>query len=144
MLRLFSLTIALCAATISSAGCQSVQKKPVPEARQNLRNISLAYLKFTNDTQGPPANKDALLPYLKEFGEPEKILVSATDGEPFVIHWNVDYRAYPMQPDKAPVLAYEKTGKKGVRYVLRVKDIVQMNETQLREAPFPSGYNPPN
>ncbi len=81
--------------------------------------------------------------YLKKQGDTPEILRSPADGEEFVIHWGVDYRKYLGKSGGLPVLAYEKAGKGGFRYVLQVRTIEHVTDAQLAKLPFPTGYSAP-
>lgn len=112
-------------------GCQPPVRE-VPAVYQNLKAISTAYLTATDDLGHPPRNMEELTPFLKRAGDPEKMLRSPNDGEPYVILWDIDYHITPV-----PVMIHEKTGKGGVRYVVRGRDIYRMTEQEFKSAPFP-------
>jgi hypothetical protein len=101
--------------------------------------ISLAYVKATDTLDRAPESLQDIMPYLKELeADPNTILISPDDGEPYVIIWGVDYRA----PGNQPVIAYEKTGKDGKRYVCQINLVVHLNEAEFKKAPFPPGRGP--
>jgi hypothetical protein len=130
----------------------------------NLNTIGKAYATATDDLGHPPRDKGELSRYLKailaeeaqaneraESDEPvaakdvrtvEDVMRSESDGEEFVIHWGVDYRG--PRGFKAPLLAYEKRGKDGRRYVLQgARTVRQVTNEEFAELPFPPGFNPP-
>jgi hypothetical protein len=133
----------------------------------NLNMIGRAYATATEELNHPPKSKAEFLPYLqailadrenvaKEQAEGDKpgaaadaskrtveeVMRSDSDGEEFVIHWGADCRG--PRSRNAPVLAYEKHGKDGQRYVLQgTRGIRRVKDTDLAELPFPSGFNPP-
>jgi hypothetical protein len=130
----------------------------------NLNTIGRAYAIATEELRHPPRNKEEFLPYLKatlaeetlakeraEADEPaaagdvrkvEDVMRSESDGEEFVIHWGVDCRG--QRGLTAPVLAYEKSGKDGRRYVLQgVRGPYLVKNEKFAELPFPPGFNPP-
>jgi hypothetical protein len=114
------------------SGCRSTTSKAVPESSRNLRCIRDAYLKATEKLERPPANLQELMPFLKEEGEPDQILRSPEDGQDYVIHWGADANANP-----AVVLAYEKQGKDGRRYVLWGPIVWFLSDEELKQKPFP-------
>src|SRR6202023_4359151 len=90
-----------------------------------LRTIGSAWRWATDELGHAPQNKEELMLYLKDaakgYDNPADILRSKVDGEEFVIHWGVDNRNAPPNPDSIPVLAYEKHGKDGKRAVLQYR-----------------------
>jgi hypothetical protein len=105
--------------------------------------IGQAYTKATDELNRGPANRNELIPYLQERGDPSDIFRSDRDNEDFVILWNVDYREYLQNQRQRPVIAYEKTGNKGFRYVLQVRVISRLNDEDFKKAPFPDGHQAP-
>jgi hypothetical protein len=114
-------------------------------SRQNLERIGVAYFKATvdPDRDRPPKNKQEIIPYLKEFGNPAELLRSPDDGQDYVILWDVDVRKLSARAARSTVLAYEKQGKNGKRYVLLVREVEQMTDEQLQNASFPPGHKAP-
>lgn len=117
--------------------------KDAPAAYENLRKISSAYLQATNGLNRPPRSLDEIMTFLGKDGNPEEILRSPEDGEPYVILWGVDYRTVQPGPGGFPVLAYEQRGKGGKRYVLQVRNVSQLSDEEFKRAPFPPGHKPP-
>jgi hypothetical protein len=60
-----------------------------------------------------------------------------------LIFWNVDYRAYQSEGKPFPVIACEKNGAKGKRYILQVRHISQVTDEQLKQLSFPAGQKGP-
>lgn len=112
----------------------------VSKSYENLKAIGDAYLQATMKNNRPPQKKEDLLPYLKHYPAPEEIFKSSEDGEEYVILWNVDFR----KVNGMPILAYEKTGSRGQRYVLQLRDVTLLPEDEFRKAPFPPGHQPPS
>src|SRR4051812_1077733 len=88
-------------------------QNPGPDSPQRLHRIGLAINDATASLGRPPANADELRPFLDQ-SEPDVLLRSPDDGQPYVIFWGVDVRAV----DPEAVLAYERLGSGGMRYVL--------------------------
>jgi hypothetical protein len=130
------LTVILC------AGCSAPPEAEISGPRKSLRAINTAYIRATDKLDRGPANLKELLPYVKQQGDPDQLLRSTDDNEAFVIIWGVDYRKYAAEKKKAPVIAYEKTGQGGKRYVLRGRAVLHMTDEEFRQAPFPPGHKP--
>lgn len=125
--------------TVILAGCNSASTDPVtPVSDQNLRAIGDAYGEFTRTKYRPPKNLEELKPLLKKRGEPDALLKSENDGEPFVIYWGVDISPTGKE---LPVVAHEKSGRGGNRLVLKGTTIFTMNEEDFQKAPFPASKN---
>ena len=121
-------------------GCGPAAVEPTAvTAYENLASINGAYSKATRTLGHPPKNRAELEPFLKELGDPEKILVSPRDGAPYVIVWNVDLR-----PGKGPIpiFAYETRGKDGGRFTSNGRIIVKMSDAEFEKAKFPQGHRP--
>jgi len=135
---------------VAAAGCRSSVKTALdaPAAR-NLEKIGDAYLRATQQKDKPPQGLDDLLPALKEqttkeSSRPEDLLRSPNDDEKYEIVWGVELRRMKATGNDVPIIAFEKRGKDGQRYVLRgQKEVLLMSESQLRSATFPEGYKLP-
>jgi hypothetical protein len=137
--------LACCGVVGCSSSSTVVQGKPVPLTQANLITIGVAYVRYTTEKKHPPKGPEDLKPLLKESGDPEKILRSDRDNQPLVICWGVDTRVPPAWAKSTPVLAYEKQGLKGSRYVLSLFSgpvVTLMSDDQFRKASFPPGYTP--
>jgi hypothetical protein len=141
VIRFLSLGIAVLALSLC-AGCGAPPEREVSGPRKSLRAINTAYMRATDKLNRGPANLKELLPYLKEQGEPDQLLRSTDDGQEFVIIWGVDHRNVAAAKKSATVLAYEKTGQGGKRYVLRASAVLHMTDEEFRQAPFPPGHKP--
>src|SRR4051812_12682526 len=107
--RRYSPLMGTCVGLVFAAtACQSPTVQAVPESSRNLRSIGLAYKKAIQEKGAPPSSAQDLMEYLKEYGEPEPMLRSPEDSEPYVILWGANPNVYP-----AVILAYEKQGKNG-------------------------------
>jgi hypothetical protein len=100
-------------------GCSPASKHgELKQEEQAIVNVALAYRDASNGLQRGPASEKELKPYLKKYGDPDQLLVSPSDGQPYQITWGLT----PMRPTKSAVghrfLVYEKTGKDGKRYAV--------------------------
>jgi hypothetical protein len=139
----FAMPLAWLGAVLALAGCSSgtVEIKG-DTGGANLGKIGIAYARATDRLGRPPRNPDELKRALQtEFGEADTYLVSPNDGQAYQIIWGVDI--YRAEPEGAVVVAYEKRGVKGKRYVLTVGIAVRaMNDDAFAKAHFPNGHVP--
>jgi hypothetical protein len=123
MIRLMRATLAGCLAALCAPGCSSSPTRPaeLSEQEQAIVNVGLAYRDASVALNRGPANEQELMPYLKKYGDPNQVLVSPSDGQPYQITWGLT----PSRPTKAAVsqrfLVYEQTGKNGKRYAVDIK-----------------------
>jgi hypothetical protein len=107
------------------AGCGAAGPKVVPlsDSEKNLTSVALAYTEAHTRLGRPPKNAEELKPFLKEFGNPEDLLVSPNDGEPYVVVWGVDpTRGGPTDYQGMwQIIAYEKKGSGGRRAVTDIR-----------------------
>lgn len=134
--------LALCFAFL--VGCGGGDKPSAPQITDPthlaLEKIGDAYIR----ANGPPKSKADLLPILKHFGKPDEVLKSPNDGQEFIIVYGVELRMLKATGNDVPVVAFEKSGKGGKRYVLRGRNSVsQLSDSELRAATFPAGYKFP-
>jgi hypothetical protein len=133
--------------SLAVAGCSGAGGPGnVDVARQNLQKIGTAYARATTTLNRPPKDVNDLVASLKEQGDTPEILRSPNDGEDYVILWGYDFRHPTPTPGGAQVvLAYEKSGKGGRRYVLQLpSQVTVMTSDELQKAPFPPGHRPPS
>ena len=129
----------LLAVLCAISGCNSGDGVEAPISQQNIRHIGDAYAEMAREGK-PPTNLDELKPYLKKRGDDiDKMLISENDGEPFVIIYGVDPKAYVGK--QIPVTVYEKSGKRGKRLVFQ-GSVFHMADEDLKKAPFPQGKSP--
>lgn len=127
-------------------GCRSqpeVVEQPIDPTQQQLILIGGAYRQYTLEKQTPPSNPEDLKQIIARLGGNDSVWVSTRDGEPFVIVWNLDLRQPPTWAKSTPVLAYEKKGKNGKRFVRTVVGSVEeLSEKEFAAASFPPGHTP--
>jgi hypothetical protein len=123
------------------SGC-SPPKPEVDETELNLRRIAQAYVLVISARGRPPKDVEQLKQQFKELGEsrdPDTILRSPRDGQPFVIAFAVPLN----EVSRNLVLAYEREGKDGKRYVLMAgHDIKELTDEEFAAADFVPGYRP--
>ncbi len=124
---------------VGLAGCNRPASREMQKSSQNLMAISKAYRKATQKLGMPPTNLDMMSAELKELGDPEILLVSPEDNERYVILFGANADANPAQ-----VVAYEKNGKDGKRFVLFGHIVWYLTDEELRSKPFPPGKKAPS
>ncbi|HEV2947473.1 MAG TPA: hypothetical protein VGX70_08860 [Gemmataceae bacterium] len=116
-----TLTIGACLLLWAGIGCSSGNRgsadlNPNEEA---IVHVGMAYRDSYNALKRAPKGVEDLKPYLKKYGDPDKVLISPSDGQPFHIVWGV----VPSRPTKGNqvFLVYEETGKNGKRYAVDIR-----------------------
>ena len=122
-------------------GCAK-REPPVDEGELNLRRIMQAY-HFSMEPHGrPPRKVEDIKRQFKEIGEtrdPDVILRSPRDGEPYVILFGHPFEAL----DRNTILAYEQKGKDGKRYVLTLsRDVKILSDEEFASARFAGDHKP--
>jgi len=116
--------VATAATGCSGCGGQSgPHVVPLSPSEQNLSHIAMAYIDAHEKLGRPPKSAEDLKPHLKEFGNPDELLVSPDDGEPYVVIWGVDpSRGGPTDYQGMwQIIAYEKKGTGGKRAVTDIR-----------------------
>ena len=105
------------------AGCgQSRDVVPLADAEKSLMYVALAYSECYSKLGHGPKDADEIKPFLKEFGDPDQLLVSPNDGKPFVVIWGENPSGGPTPYKQMfPILAYEHTGVGGMRVITDVR-----------------------
>jgi hypothetical protein len=133
--------LALIALTAMS-GCAGKSKQPEEnKAADHLRKIGQAF-DLAIHTGRVPHNAEELKSFLKELypEDPDELLRSPNDGQPYEIMWGVNF---DDQPDINAIFAHEKNGVAGKRYVITVARIVMhMTDDDFDKASFAEGKKP--
>jgi hypothetical protein len=119
MSRLAYRAVAHSLALLIAMGCSSArQPGDLSPEEKAITNVGLAYRDASAALRRGPASAEELAPFLKKYGDPDQVLVSPNDGQPYHIVWGL----IPSRPDKRfqtqRLLAYEESGKDGKRYAL--------------------------
>jgi hypothetical protein len=105
----------------NSTGVQ-VHVVPLTQAEERLKWIAMAYGDANSKNDKPPTGPEDLKPFLKDHGNPDEILVSPNDNQPFVIVWGKAPAGGPTEyKGLFPVLAYERKGSGGARAVTDIR-----------------------
>ncbi|MEZ6071960.1 MAG: hypothetical protein R3C10_17280 [Pirellulales bacterium] len=113
--------------TGSLAGCGPADTGPAPEEQAGLKTIAVLYGRYQGMNRGqPPQSEEELKQFalaLKENGQVpagleldnvDAAFVSPRDGEPYVF---VLDKEMPPRPGGERAIAYEKTGRDGMRQI---------------------------
>jgi hypothetical protein len=105
------------------AGCGSgPDVVPLTSSEKNLTYIALAYKDAHGRLGHGPKDAEELKPFLKEFGDPEQLLTSPNDGQPYVVVWGVNPSGGPTPYRQMfPILAYERKGAGGKRAITDIR-----------------------
>ncbi len=107
-------------ALLVPVGCSSSSKprEPATPEEEAILHIGAAYRDASHVLHRGPKNVKELKPYLKKYGEPDALLVSPNDGQPYHIVWGLVPSQRTKRAEAQRFLAYEQTGKNGKRYAL--------------------------
>jgi len=135
----------LCIVICAACGCGSPAPKDVPSipAQDQLKNLVLGYARATSKLKRPPQNVEELKTHLKEFGDPNELLKSPTDGSEMVIGWGVDIMK--QKNGQFILWAYEKNPHgENKRWVILGRFPSELTEEQVQNATFAPGLKKPN
>jgi hypothetical protein len=96
---------------------------PFSDAEEELTSIAMAYGDAHSKLGRGPKNAEELKPFLKTFGDPDDLLFSPNDSQPYVVVWGLDpSRGGPTSYNQMfPILAYEAVGSGGKRAVTDIR-----------------------
>lgn len=123
------------------AGCGNPGRTNKQEEESSLKPLAKFYGDFVNQHRGkPPADEDEFKTFLKEASNTnllkaefqitdiDKLFISPRDNQPYVIYYKTISQS--QGPGGAPVVAYEKTGVNGKRFVASVLGgVVQLDDS---------------
>ncbi len=131
-------------AAVILVGCGNETKKSAEQQSSNLKQLSVAYLRYSSANRGkPPANEQQLRQYLssrppeelKAMGieNVDSLFISPRVQQPYRLNFNSGSKA-PPSPGALSVFAYEQKGLDGRRYVAGTLGQVQeVDETRFKE-----------
>lgn len=135
-LKLWLVRVILPAAAVIGVGLLVVRRPAAPvepggePSDERLHKIGLAIDAATANLGRPPSNLDELRPFLEEQGDPDRLVVSPIDGQPYVLLWGIDVRSAGTDT----VLAYERFGAGGRRFVLTASTVLPMTDAEFAKA----------
>jgi hypothetical protein len=117
-------------------GCAKSTRRTEDPDTTNLRRLYQAFVMSDDRRNRGPKDMAELKHWLGELGEkitPDEMLISRRDGQPFVIFFGNRIRAEGGDT----VLAYEKEGKEGKRFVLTLGgNVKSMTDEEFAKARF--------
>jgi hypothetical protein len=133
----------LALAILAVGGCHRGSEQVLAPTESRLVNLAAAYTNAASHLKRAPKSMAEIQPYLEVGGE--DIARSPNDGEKFVVLWGIDYAKLPPRRENPyTVMAYEKNGAGGKRFVLRYPTrVALMTDAELSQAEFPPGHHPP-
>ena len=127
------------------AGCGGSTASSPPEAVKDFQEIARAYDMIVAGKNRPPKTVDELREILLELhtyhtvGDPAEALRSSRDGEQYVIVMGVNFGAVVS----GDILAYEKKGKEGKRFVLRLsRNVDEVTDEEFARSTFANQHQP--
>jgi hypothetical protein len=125
------------------AGCSSKPKERDPDkSEENLKRIGQAYRDAGLQLHRPPANLQDIKPYLMKYGDPEELLRSPNDGQPYDIVWRITPLRFSPGVTHIKVLAHEHTSANSKRYILDVMlKTRSMTDEEFATVEFPKGHS---
>lgn len=142
-------SVILAMLSVGFLGCGPAKPVVFPENKfeQQLQRIGAAYSQASVKLGRPPSGPEEIMEFLQITGGPPaaEILRSPHDGEDYVIVWNVDFRQLAMSGANVNdvIIAYEKRGKNGTRYVMKPPShVTQLSDLEFKSAKFPPGHQP--
>jgi len=134
-----------CLGFLLVAGCFSGSKSSEDETTTDFRHIVRAYDLVLAEKRRPPRDLAEIEKVLTELhaanlNPPAKdVLTSSRDNEPYVVIMGANLGA----TKSSEILAYEKRGAEGKRYVLMMSyDVEQLSDKEFAQATFAMGHKP--
>ena len=123
---------------------KGVYQVPMTPAEKNLSHIAAAYEEAYSKLGRGPKDAAELKPFLKEHGNPDELLVSPNDGEPFVVIWGKKPAGGPTEyKGLFPILAYESKGSGGARAVTDIRGVPKtVPDEDFGKLKFLGGHKP--
>jgi hypothetical protein len=126
------------------AGCGNQGRSNKAEEESTLKPLAKVYGDFVNQHQGkPPQGETEFKAFLKEarnadmlksqfqITDIDKLFISSRDNKPYVVYYGTLSQSHG--PGGAPVIAYEKEGVKGKRFVASALGaVVELDENAFR------------
>lgn len=129
---------------VSVVGCTGSQTASQETEQSSLKPLAVYYGRFQARNQGrPPANEQEFREFLSKipaedlqgFGisSVDELLTSSRDKQPYVVEYGGTNNP-PLGPGGAPVIAYEKEGVGGKRFVgSSLGGVEEVDEARFKE-----------
>jgi hypothetical protein len=138
------LRVSLCLGTVVFcallSGCGAAHRESQEREQSNLKPLAVFYGQFIGQHRGqPPASEKEFKEFIRSSGtrqlagfdvsNVESLFVSSRDQKPYVVLYGKNAPA-----GKARVVAYEREGKGGTRFIANdLGDVQEVDEAQLKE-----------
>lgn len=116
---------------IGSSGCGRSPEVIVDPTTDRLGKILQMYSQATREAEKPPRSIADLKAIAKKREYGDEVFKSENDGEPFVIVWGIDIRNPHPTP---PVIAHEKVGRAGKKWVVDTMTPRLLSDDELSKA----------
>jgi hypothetical protein len=121
-----SVLLAVSASLLIACGCTRNQKQSAPQETSSLKSLAIVYGRYLSTHRGePPADEAGFKQFVQSLPpeqlaamkatDTNQLFTSARDHEPYVIVYGKP--TGPPGPAGSPVIAYERTGVEGKRFV---------------------------
>jgi len=131
--------VALAVLGLAGCGTKVAPEPPKGSVHANLEAICNAYRKASMELKRP-AKLEEFKNALKGYGDPEQLLISPRDGQPFVLVIGTDIWAEP-RPTNPLIIAYEKVGKDGQRFTVMANGTVApFTDEEMSNFRFAAGH----
>lgn len=128
---------------VIAAGCQDKSGRELEPVESNVKNIAIFYGRYVSQNRGrTPPNEEALKKFIASHPANElaalkitdvgQLFVSPRDKQPYVVRYGVVLP--PPSPTGSPVVAYEKEGVGGRRFVAFAHaGVEELDDDRFRE-----------
>ncbi len=138
----YPLSTCLLSGCLMLVGCAARSVPSEDPSVTNLRKIGQAYELASDLRHRPPHDANDLRRFFKELGvrgDPDQVLRSPRDGQPYVILFGAALDAKGSQT----ILAFEQQGAEGRRYVLTLaRGVKLLTQGEFDRATLAQGYAP--
>lgn len=140
--RRLAQAVALLSGFVVLIGCMSKPKSREDETTTDMRHIARVFDSLQSFQNRPPKDMDEIRQWLsdlhkdKQNDEPDKVLTSSRDNQPYVIVLGARMGSEPMDA----LIIFEKTGADGTRYAMNAgRQVSQLTEEEFRQAKIAAG-----
>jgi len=118
--------VVLSCSCLVTAGCQQGTGRQVPDVEANVKNLAIFFGRYVSQHRGQtPPDKESFKKFIAshpaaelaalKITDVEQMFVSPRDKQPYVVRYG--FTLPPPSPTGSPVVAYEKVGVSGRRFV---------------------------
>lgn len=135
--------LVISASLLIACGCTKNQKQSAPQETSSLKSLAIVYGRYLGTHRGePPADEASFKQFIQSL-PPEQLaamkatdtaqlFTSARDHEPYVVIYGKP--TGPPGPAGSPVIAYERTGVEGKRFVASsIGAVEEVDEARFKQ-----------